>query len=131
MKGSPAHDPRHDAGLWSLGAGDHQHRRVRDFRLQLHEAENLAGLAFLWRVLGFHRRAVHRDVRFPADDLPAFGMAGAHLSGPRSILARCGTPVVDSVWAAGRSALERPAYAEHRGDFRRFYPAVRGVEGAL
>src|SRR5215831_1939207 len=88
IKGSPADDPRDDAGLWSLGAGDHQHRGVRDFRLQLHKAENRPRLAFLWRFLSVHRGAVHRDVRFPADDLPAFRMAHAHLSGPRSLLAR-------------------------------------------
>src|SRR5215831_13145212 len=104
IKGSPADDPRHDAGLWTLGPGDHQYRRLHFFRLQLHKAEDHPGLAFLWRVLGFYRRSIYRDVRFPVDDLPAFGMAGARLSGHGSLLARCGTFVVDIVWAARRSA---------------------------
>src|SRR5260370_18834505 len=87
MKGSKADDPRRDAGLRPLGAGDHQHRRVRDFRFQLYEAEDEPRLAFLWRLLGLHRRAVHGDVRLSADDLPAFGLVTAHLSGHRSVLA--------------------------------------------
>src|SRR5271165_6679008 len=86
-KESEGDDARRNAGLRSVGTGDHQHRRVRYFRLQLHEAENEPRLALLWRLHGLYRRVVHRDVRLSAHDLSAFGMAYAHLSGRRSVLA--------------------------------------------
>src|SRR6516225_2698499 len=87
IKGSRAHDARRYAGLWPLGAGDHQYGRLRHFRLQLHEAQDTPRLALVWRFFDVHRRAVHGDVRLPADDLSAFGLAYAHLSGHRSVLA--------------------------------------------
>src|SRR6516225_10766690 len=131
IKGSLADDARHASGLWPLGTGDHQHCGLCDFCLQFHKAEDEPRLAFLWRLLGLYRRAVHRDVRLSADDLPAFGLADAHLSGYRSLLARCGTFVVDIVWAARRPALEHPPSAEHCGDLWRLHSAISRVEGAL
>src|SRR6516165_6519825 len=87
MKGSKANYARRDAGLWPLVIGDHQHGRVRDYRLQLHKAADAPRLAVLWCPFSLHRRAVHGDVRLPAHDLSAFGLDHAHLSGHRSVLA--------------------------------------------
>src|SRR6516225_12269144 len=131
VKRSKTNDSRHHAGLWPLGTGDHQHCRLCDICLQFYKAEDEPRLAFLRRLLGLHRRAVHRDVRLSADDLPAFRLADAHLSGYRSLLARCGTFVVDIVWAARRPALEHPPSAEHCGDLWRLHSAISRVEGAL
>src|SRR5690349_4917007 len=84
-----------------------------------------------WRLFRLHHRAVHGNVRVPVDDLPAFGLADAHVSGHRSVLARCRASVGGAARPARRSSFQRPAHIEHRRDFRRFHPAVGRVEDAL
>src|SRR6516165_9624158 len=44
---------------------------------------------------------------------------------------KCGTFVVNAAWSAWRSALERPAYAEHCGNLWRLHLAVGSVEDSL
>ena len=65
----------HHASLRAVVPGDHQLACLHHLRLHLLQAADRARLALVRRLLRLPGRAVHRDVRLPADDLSALGLA--------------------------------------------------------
>src|SRR3546814_833282 len=98
-------DDRKRSGLWPLGPGCPQLCNLHSVRLQLFQATDHAGLALLRRVQRPSRRAIHRDVRVPADHLPALRMAPEPLSGRELAVARRRASARDAVWLGGKSAF--------------------------
>src|SRR6516225_2347166 len=66
-------DDGRGARLRSMVPGRDQRGGVRDLRVQLHAPKNGARLALVRRLHGVPDRALHRDVRLPADAVPAVG----------------------------------------------------------
>src|SRR6266852_3113352 len=79
--------------LWPLAAGDHQRGGVHHLRVQLHAPAHRPRLAFLWRILGFRRGTLYRDVRLPPDHLPAFRVAWQCVPWYQPALAQHGAPL--------------------------------------
>jgi hypothetical protein len=55
-------------------------------------------LAIVWRLFGLRRSTIHRDVRVPADYLPAIRLAPEPVPEAKPYLARRRPPVVDAPW---------------------------------
>src|SRR3990172_9524962 len=79
--------------LRPVAVGDHQLIGLHHVCLQLHAPPDRPLLAFIWGFLGFYRRALHRDVRFPLDDLSALRLVGESLSRIGPPLPRCRAPL--------------------------------------
>src|SRR5579859_1711816 len=99
-------------GLRSLAAGRHRRGDLCDLRVQLHPSPYGARLAQLWGVLSVHCRAVHRDVRLPADDLSALGLATESLPWCEPALAQQWAPLGDAVRLERGSAPQPDSLSE-------------------
>ena len=120
-------DTEQHARVRALDAGRHQLGRLHHVRVQLLQAEDEDRLAHARHLLGVHRRAVRRDVRLPADDLPAVRMARAPGARDRSARARLRASLVLAARIQGRSALEPDPHREQPLHPRRVRSAVRLV----
>src|SRR6516164_7454960 len=112
-------------------AGDHQFSDLYLLRLQLLQAADEAGLALVQCLQRIPGGIVHRDVRLPADDLSAIGLAAKPIPGCGLVLARRGPLARNDVRLEGQSPFRTVPPTELRVHRRRLHSDLRRVEGAL
>ena len=119
------------AGVRTLAIGGLELGDLHLLCLQLLQASLSEGLANSRLILRLRGRAVYGDVRLPADDLPAVGVAAGQVSGCGLPQPRRRPPLVPAPRIRWRSSLESDSCLEHRGDRVRVLPSFGFLEGAL